>query len=688
MTANHATEHPSTDTPQTPFQDLQDYVSLPRVSGLALAPDGSRLVTSVSTPAADRTSYVTALWEVDPAGVRPARRLTRSATGEEHPVFAPDGDLLFVSARPDPDEPADEPKDPAPPALWRLPADGGEARVIGTRPGGVRAASVAPGAGTVLITSMTLPGAATAEDDEHRRRARKDNKVSAILHTGYPTRFWDHDIGPDQPRLLAAALPDGAGAAEWTDLTPAPGAALQETSADISPDGTTVVVTWWVAEPGGSARRTLVAIDVPSGDRRTLAAHPDYEFSGARISPDGRRVAATRWRRSTPTEAPCAELVVLPLAGGEPVAPAAGWDRWPADLQWTPDAGALIVVADEHGRSPLFRITVPDGDVTRLTGDDGAYTDPQISPDGRDVYALRAALDSPPVPVRLDAHAADQLPTLLPGPTPVPALPGTLTEVATTAADGSSLRAWLVLPANAAEEPAPLLLWIHGGPMFSWNTWHWRWNPWLMAARGYAVLLPDPALSTGYGQAFIDRGWGAWGAAPYTDVLAITDAAAALPEVDGSRMAAMGGSFGGYMANWLAGHTDRFAAIVTHASAWALDQFSRTTDEAFYWVREMTAEMTIANSPHVHADTITTPMLVIHGDKDYRVPIGEALRLWWDLLSRQQDPDHQPHKFLYFPDENHWILRPQHVVIWYETVTAFLAHHVLGKDFQIPDLLR
>jgi dipeptidyl aminopeptidase/acylaminoacyl peptidase len=142
------------------------------------------------------------------------------------------------------------------------------------------------------------------------------------------------------------------------------------------------------------------------------------------------------------------------------------------------------------------------------------------------------------------------------------------------------------------------------------------------------------------------------------------------------------------MANWIAGHTDRFAALVSHASLWALDQFGRTTDAAYYWATEMTDEMAEANSPHAHADRITTPMLVIHGDRDYRVPIGEALRLWWDLQSRRDDPDTQPHRFLYFPDENHWVLAPQQAALWYQTVIAFLAHHVLGKEFEVPELLR
>jgi dipeptidyl aminopeptidase/acylaminoacyl peptidase len=170
--------------------------------------------------------------------------------------------------------------------------------------------------------------------------------------------------------------------------------------------------------------------------------------------------------------------------------------------------------------------------------------------------------------------------------------------------------------------------------------------------------------------------------------MTITDAAQARPDVDQTRTAAMGGSFGGYMANWVAGHTDRFDGIVSHASLWALDQFGPTTDAYFYWRREMTAEMALANSPHRFVEEIRTPMLVIHGDKDYRVPIGEGLRLWAELAERGSAHGAVGHKFLYFPDENHWILTPQHVKVWYATVFAFLDATVNGQDWQPPDVLR
>ncbi|ANY08987.1 S9 family peptidase [Pseudonocardia sp. HH130630-07] len=672
------------DTPQTPFHDLDAYVALPRLAGLALSPDGTRLVTGVAELEADGARYRTALWEIDPSGTAPARRLTRGAAGESGPVFTPDGDLLFRSARPDPDSTSDT--DP-PAGLWCLPADGGEAHPAGGRPGGIDDAVVARDSGTLVVSSPTLPGAVTGEDDETRRSARSDARVTAILHTGYPVRYWDRDLGPAQNRLLVR---DGD---DWTDLTPEPGRALDQARFDVTPDGTQVVTGWSFAAGYGRTRPGVVVVDVATGQRRELLRDDEHEYSGPRIAPSGGAVVVVRERVSTPSAAPRVDLVLVPLAGGavRPVAP--HWDRMPSAVRWTADSAALVVTADEDGRGPLFRIDLggtPGADrVTRLTDDHGCYTDPVPSPDGHWVYALRSAYDAAPAPVRVDAARPGTLPVHLRGPIPPVELPGTLTETETTTADGTRVRAWLVLPHGAGPDaPAPLLLWIHGGPISSWNAWTWRWNPWLMAARGYAVLLPDPALSTGYGYEFVQRGWGRWGGPPYTDLMAVTDAVVARPDVDGTRTAAMGGSFGGYMANWVAGHTDRFAAIVTHASLWALDQFGPTTDHAGYWLTEMTPEMALANSPHRHADAVTTPMLVIHGDRDHRVPIGEGLRLWWDLVSRRPDPEANPHRFLYFPDENHWVLAPNHAKLWYETVFAFLAVHLHGAEWETPDLLR
>ncbi|GIG28743.1 S9 family peptidase [Cellulomonas marina] len=688
----------SNDAP-TPFHDLDAYVALPRTAGLVLSPDGTRLVTSVATLDRKRTAYVTALWEVDPAGERPARRLTRGTTGESGAAFTPDGDLLVTAARPDPEaEGEDDPR----PALWLLPRDGGEARLVARRGAGVGGLRVATAAPVVAVTSEVLPHATDDADDDRLRDLRTERKVKAVLHESYPVRYWDHDLGPGTPHAFVGSLDTTPAAAAESDarvaladVTPDARGALREQPVALSPDGRTLVTGWMRPTAGGGQRSLLVAVDVATGERRTLVDDPTTDAGHPEVSPDGRWVAFAAERRSSPTTAPSTHVAVVPLApvegGGLPevrvLAP--GWDRWPHGPVWLPDSSGVLVVADDEGRAPVFRLDLDGGEPVRVTADDAAFTDVRVSPDGRTVYALRTSYAAPAHPVRLDlaAVAAGGAPVAaepLRAPAPLPPLPGTLTEVSTTVEDGRTVRAWLVLPEGAgADAPAPLLLWIHGGPLSSWNAWSWRWNPWIMAARGYAVLLPDPALSTGYGQDFVQAGWGRWGAEPYTDLMAVTDVAVARPDVDETRTAAMGGSFGGYMANWVAGHTDRFRAIVTHASLWALDQFGPTTDAAFYWREEMTPEMEAAYSPHRSVERIVTPVLVVHGDKDYRVPIGEGLRLWWELQSRSglpaDDEGRSPHRFLYFPDENHWVLTPQHAAVWYGTVEAFLAEHVLGR---------
>ncbi|MFF2831189.1 prolyl oligopeptidase family serine peptidase [Cellulosimicrobium cellulans] len=754
--SNDAATPGTSDQPESPFHDLDQYLAIPRVGGLALSPDGARLVTSVQTLDPKRTGYRTALWEVDPAGGAPARRLTRSTKGESSATFTGAGDVLFTSARPDPDGGSDD--DPKV-ALWLLPATGGEARVVATAPAGVSGPLAATDAPVVSVAASVLPSARDLAHDAELRSARKDAKVAAILHSAYPVRQWDHDLGPDEAHRFvgdlttlvdepAHPLPDPAGASGaepgGTDVTDdhgphdprlldlrdvtrgveqgtAPGRALHEHSADLSGDGTTLVTTWQVAGPGPQVRNTLVAIDTATGARRTLVDEPSAEAHWPRISPDGAWVAFVRETISTPHQAPEESLAVVPLhAPDGPAGAVEGhddsattraenhatprtlvphWDRWPTSLRWLPDGSGLLVTADDDGRGPVFLVafspdgTTENGTAERVTGDDAVFTDVQVAPDGRTAYALRTSYLEPSHPVRIDlgaflgsgvAGSRTPVPaTPLRGPVARPDLPGTLVDVETAASDDVRVRGWLALPHGAsADDPAPLLLWIHGGPLGSWNAWSWRWNPWLMVARGYAVLLPDPALSTGYGQDFVQRGWGSWGKAPYTDLLAITDAVEARPEVDATRTAAMGGSFGGYMANWVAGHTDRFRAVVTHASLWALDQFGPTTDHAYYWAREMTPEMALENSPHRFVGDIVTPMLVIHGDKDYRVPIGEGLRLWYELLESSGLPagadGETVHRFLFYPDENHWILQPQHAKVWYQVVLAFLAEHVLG----------
>jgi dipeptidyl aminopeptidase/acylaminoacyl peptidase len=671
--------------------DLREYVTIPRVTALRLAPDGSWLAAVVQTVGGEPPKYLSSIWRIDTSGDRECVRLTRSAEGEASPAFLPDGSLLFASKRPDPEagkKDAEASKDK--PAVWLLPAVGGEPRRVAAPGGGVAGLAAATGALAFGYATAVFPGAKDAEEDAARRKARSDAGVSAILHEpGGRLRFWDHDLGPESVRLLV----DGNGAEpgrEPRDVTPDPGRALDEQEFELTPDGSFVVTGWRKSEEAGQFRNEVVVIDVGTGERRTLLGEAGLDFSNPRISPDGGLVLATRHEHDSYDEPGDGTLVLIALADATGAARdlLAGFDRQPAEAAWAPDARSVYFTADDNGRRPVFRVDLDGGQPARVTADDAAYDSLCVAPDGSCLYALRSGIDAPPAPVRISLGTEPAAVEMLPTPGGEVSLPGSVTEVATTVADGTRIRGWLVLPDGAsADNPAPLLLWVHGGPISSWNSWSWRWNPWLMAARGYAVLLPDPALSTGYGLHMIVRGWDHWGGNPYTDVMAITDAVAERPDIDAGRTAMMGGSYGGYMANWIAGHTDRFQAIVSHAGLWALDQMFGTTDGPPYWRRQFgdpatQPERYLTSSPHLHADKVVTPMLIIHGDRDYRVPIGEALRLWWDLVFRSARA-----RFLYFPDENHWVLKPGDVGVWYETVLAFLAEHVLGEDWQRPELL-
>ena len=712
----------ATPSPSTPFASPADFIALPRVEAVALSPDGETAVLTVAALKKDGTGYERALWSIPAHGGGAPRRLTRSAKGEAGAAFTASGDILFVSARPDSEGDADGESG----QLWLLPGAGGEARPVTRLAGGVDGiAATADASDRVVVAASLLPGARSLEAEAALRAKRKEKKVSAILHETYPVRYWDHDLGPAEPHLLAidldsledsiaavvaeaaeeaadadahAAADAGAAASAGPiekpypatlprprDLTPEPGRSADHVEAVLTPDGSVLVASLEEREQR-AGRQVIVAIDAATGRRTTLFDEIGVDYELPAMSHDGTRIAYLRTVKGTPAAPTDHEVWVAAVDGSGARRIAPYWDRWAASLQFDADDASLIATADDDGRGPVFRLPLDGGAPERLTGDDFAYSNVAVDRVTGDLVALRSSWVVPPHPVRI---ARDGSVTPLATPAAAPTAPGTITEVETTAEDGARVRGWLLLPEGAsADAPAPLLLWIHGGPLNSWNAWSWRWAPLLAVARGYAVLLPDPALSTGYGLDFIARGWNSWGGKPYTDLLAITDAALARDDLDQTRTAAMGGSFGGYMANWVAGHTDRFRGIVTHASLWALDQFAGTTDSSEYWQRIFTPEAMLENSPHRFVRDIRTPLLVVHGDKDYRVPIGEGLRLWSELAEHHADEEgRMPHRFLYFPDENHWVLKPQHAVIWYETVFAFLAEHVLGEDFARPELL-
>ena len=294
---------------------------------------------------------------------------------------------------------------------------------------------------------------------------------------------------------------------------------------------------------------------------------------------------------------------------------------------------------------------------------------------GDRILAIRDALLAPPEGVALEPGAPSARPlTSLSGITPEALAQRAVVEShRVQSTDGTEVPYYLVRPAQAPG-PMPLLLWIHGGPMSQWGqTWHWRWNALVAVSHGMAVALPNPRGSTGLGHDYKHQIWhNNWGGQCYRDLMCVTDALVARPDIDADRTCAMGGSFGGYMTNWIGGQTDRFRCLVTHASIFDFTQFGLTTDLPAWWALSIgdpwaDPEAMGRYSPVRHAPDWTTPVLILHGEKDYRCPIGESLALFEAL--RRHDVDAE---LCVFPDENHWILKPRNVVAWYTTVFEFL----------------
>ena len=380
------------------------------------------------------------------------------------------------------------------------------------------------------------------------------------------------------------------------------------------------------------------------------------------------------------------ELVRLRLADGHAEVLDLELDFWPQVHGLSPDGQRLYVTADWRGVTPAFAVDLTGGQVERLSSkaSGGTFHALEVLPEGDVLLGLRSSMTEPPAPHLLEAREGAH-------PERVADLSGldleadrvAITHHEAGSSDGQPCPYWIVAPApGERRSPGPALMWIHGGPIGAWgDVWHWRWNPLVGAARGYTMVLPNPRGSTGFGQDWVEGIWGnVWGAQCYEDLMAVADAIEAREEVDSGRVAAMGGSFGGYMANWIGGQTDRFACLVTHAGLTNLSSFHDVTDLPPWWRHMFEANPYTDRaefdrySPLRFVERWRSPTLIVHGQRDYRVPVGEALGLFAALQHHGVDS-----QLLIFPDENHWILKPRNITAWYGRIFEFLDAHA-GAD--------
>jgi dipeptidyl aminopeptidase/acylaminoacyl peptidase len=742
---------------------LDELLDATRLGGLATTP-GGRVVASVSRPDVKGTAYHSGLVEIlgwnsrgthtaqlpvvdaatgPGAGSDAARGtgrllpLTRGNASAGGAVLLEDGTTLFTSKRVGEDgSEADEAQ------LWALPPRG-EAREIASRPGGfsgievVEDADGTPGARRLFAQFEVHSQAADEAEHAELSTTRKDAKVTAALHDDFPTRFWNHDLGPTRPVLAVAELPSDLTCAEPT-ADPV-SAASAHRAAQAAADGAEAPGDVPAGAPGGGVGDTddedvatpqllhFRYVDLPAGrlggwvvnrqgtaalvamngsvgdllgmswlylvDLTDAGAAPrllrepdaDREYSPGEFSPDGRFALIGREQNWTPTASTDSHVELLDVATGDSREIWSEHDYWVSPV-WLDDV-TLVASSADQGRGSVWIGGLEDAAPRRLAGgpdQDLAFGGLQVA--AGQIVTTASGICVAPFPVRIDPATGQVTPLANPAEEVVQT--GTLTEVATTAADGTALRAWLRLPEG--EGPHPLVVFAHGGPWGSWNAFTFRWNPNPFVAAGYAVLLPDPAISTGYGQHMIDRGQQELGGAPFADIMALADATIARSDIDESRQAFAGGSYGGYMANWVAGHTgDRFRCIITHSGAWHMESKNRTNDNSS-WERGMRSDSDTYSPHHAVAD-IQVPMLITHGARDYRVPIGQAHWLWYDLNAFSATPRDEAgrtrHRFLYFPDEGHWILGRGNAQVWYETFIGFLDQHVHGTEWDKPATL-
>ncbi len=660
--------------------DVEQHIALKRVADIAPSPCGTWLAVSVQRLDRDGAKYVSNLWRV-PTDGSAAMQLTRGESKDAAPCFRKDGSLAFLSNRQPNEIKADEEAEKRM-QVWLLPKEGGEPRQLTDEPLGVDGFRFAKSADRLAVFAPVIAGLEQGKQRETAAKRAKDGP-SARRFTAQPVRHWDHWLhqNPDLACTHVIAY-DGDGG-NRVDLTPDARREFSiEPAFDISADGKCLAVTRSTPGKDRELDSTLLLIDLETTAGCVLGEADNVNFDAPVFSPDGRFIVTTRATRS-PQFAMRPTATIIDVAGGTMRQVAAQWDRWPNVGGWSKDGVRLIVTADDGGHTPVFSIDMVSGAVDRITSlaAGGVHSNLAVLEDGR-IAGIRSTLLDAPECFVVEARA-DRAPQALARLSGFPGA-GDWAEVesfSVPSTDGASIQSFLVKPKGAAKAARlPLLFWIHGGPIgMDQDGWHWRWNPLLMVAQGYAVALPNPRGSTGFGQEFIQGIWGnVWGDQCYKDLMAVADALVARPDLDGTRTMAMGGSFGGYMTNWIGTQTDRFKCLVTHASVATMAQFTGVTDHPPWWYLEMGGENPYADmerfdryAPIRYVKNWKTPVLIIHGERDYRCPIGEGLNLFEALQYHGA-----PSELLVFPDENHWILKPRNIVAWYQAVLEFIGRHL------------
>ncbi len=662
--AQEGVKHPIT------FDDL---VRMQRVSEPQISPDGKWVAYTVAVPDMDANRNASNIWLIATQGGA-AMQLTRSGR-DTSPVWSPDGKTLaFLSTRSGESQ------------IYLLSMGGGEARPLTHISTGVDIVKWSPDGKTLAFTSAVYPDCKDDACNSARDADKEKSKVKARAYEQLLYRHWDHWFEGKRSHLFVVPVDSGAAPRDLTqgaNYDVPPDQRGDAGDINFSPDAKElafVAVTDKVE--ARSTNGDIFLVPAGGGEPKRITTNPGFDGNPA-YSPDGRFIAyhaqfvpgyeSDRWRvmlydRKTGTHENLSEK----------------FDRSAEDLHWSADSKTILFHAEDQTLLPIYALAAQPGAQPRKIVAEGFNGAMSLSGDGRTMVFTRSSLATP---AELFVAASDgsgarqlthhndlRLAALEMNPPETFWFEG---------ADGTRVQAIMIRPPKFdATKKYPLLVLLHGGPQTMWtNSWGYRWNAQMFAAPGYVTLMINRRGSTGYGQKFTDEITDDWGGKAYTDVMKGVDyVLAKYPFIDGERMAAAGGSYGGYMANWIATHTGRFKALVSHAGIFDKVAMYGSTEELWFeehdmkgtpWTNPASYNKWSPLTSAAELGKFKTPTLVIAGERDYRVPYTQSLEFFTAL--QVQDV---PSKLVVFPDEGHWIMKPQNSQFWYKTFFDWLAAYL------------
>ncbi|MBV8550922.1 MAG: S9 family peptidase [Acidobacteriaceae bacterium] len=657
-----------------------------RIDDPQLSPDGKTVAFTVQTVDMPNNTKPAQIYVVPVDGGAPAKQITSEGMTNVRPRWMPDSKrILFVSDRVNGSQ------------IWSMNPDGTDAKELTNLPTGADGVTVSPDGKLILFTSDVYPGCSAANAapgvgydaacNKSKFDADSASKMHARVFHALFYRHWTQYQGNRRQHLLIQSIDGAAGVRDLTpgDLNTPPFSLGSLEAYAFSPDSTQVTyVANTDPDLATSTNSDLFTVPAAGGPAKRITTNPGAD-EGPVYSPDGKYLAYRTQQRGG-YESDQWRLAIMDLESGQVNTLADSLDRWVESYTWSHDSKRIFFTTDDHGTNPLLMIPVTGGSIRTIAQGPTSVGSVQFTSDDKTMIFSEQSGSRPAEIMKAESKGGNGVAlthlndALLDSYALTP-----LERISVDGADGAKIESVVVKPPgfNPANK-YPVLFAIHGGPEGDWGeSWSYRWNAQVFAGSGYVVVLPNPHGSTGYGQNFTDAVNGDWGGRAYDDIMATVDYVSNLPYVDKDRMAAAGASYGGYMIDWILGHTDRFRALVSHAGVFDLRSEMGTTEElwfpkwefqGFYWENSEQYEKW---SPSSYVKNFKTPTLVTHGEIDFRVPIGQGQQLFTALQENKV-----PSKMVQFPDEGHWILKPQNSQFWYATVIDWLNQYTKP----IPDV--